>query len=76
MKFFESSMAPAEGLGVLVLFLYTAALFYHMGNGVRHLVWDFGYGFDPEVAKRSGIAVLVFAGAMTVVIWLVIASLG
>jgi succinate dehydrogenase / fumarate reductase cytochrome b subunit len=62
-------------LGVVVLLLYTLALFYHMGNGVRHLVWDFGYGFDVDVARRSGIAVLVFAGAMTVVIWLVIATL-
>ena len=26
----------------------------HMGNGVRHLVWDFGYGFDPKVARLSG----------------------
>jgi succinate dehydrogenase / fumarate reductase, cytochrome b subunit len=63
-------------IGVLVLFLSTFALFFHMGNGVRHLVWDFGYGFDPDVALRSGIAVLVFAGAMTVVTWLVIAAAG
>jgi succinate dehydrogenase / fumarate reductase, cytochrome b subunit len=62
-------------IGVLALFFYTFALFYHMGNGVRHLVWDFGYGFDVDVAYRSGIAVLVFAGAMTVLTWLVIATL-
>jgi succinate dehydrogenase / fumarate reductase, cytochrome b subunit len=43
-------------IGVLVLFLYTFVLFYHMGNGVRHLVWDFGYGFDVDVARRSGSA--------------------
>jgi succinate dehydrogenase / fumarate reductase, cytochrome b subunit len=61
--------------GVLVLLLYTLALFYHMGNGVRHLVWDFGYGFDVDVARRSGIAVLVFTVAMTVLVWLVIATL-
>jgi succinate dehydrogenase / fumarate reductase cytochrome b subunit len=61
--------------GVLVLLLYTLALFYHMGNGVRHLVWDFGYGFDVDVARRSGVAVLVFTGAMTVLVWLVVATL-
>jgi succinate dehydrogenase / fumarate reductase cytochrome b subunit len=60
--------------GVLVLLLYTLALFYHMGNGVRHLVWDFGYGFDVDVARRSGVAVLVFTGAMTVLVWLVVAT--
>ncbi len=63
-------------IGVLVLFLYTFVLFYHLGNGVRHLVWDFGYGFDIEIAARSGIAVLVFAGIMTVLTWLVIAIVG
>ena len=59
--------------GVLVLFFYTLALFYHTGNGVRHLVWDFGYGFEPGTARASGAAVLVFAGAMTLITWLVIA---
>ncbi len=37
-------------LGVLVLFVYTFVLFYHLANGVRHLVWDTGYGF--ELADR------------------------
>jgi succinate dehydrogenase / fumarate reductase cytochrome b subunit len=63
----------ASWFGVLVLFLYTLTLFYHLGNGIRHLVWDFGYGFDPQVARASGAAVLAFAGAMTVLIWLVVA---
>ena len=63
-------------IGILVLFLWTFALFYHMGNGVRHLVWDCGYGFDLEVARTSGIAVLVFAGVMTVITWLVVAIAG
>jgi succinate dehydrogenase / fumarate reductase cytochrome b subunit len=63
-------------LGVLVLFGYTFVVFYHLGNGVRHLVWDAGYGFDLQVAAHSGIAVLVFAGAMTVLVWLVIALSG
>ena len=34
--------------GVLVLFLYTFVLFYHLGNGIRHLVWDAGYGFESR----------------------------
>lgn len=59
--------------GTLVLFFWTLAIYYHMGNGVRHLVWDAGYGFDKEVAFNSGRAVLVFAGVMTVLTWLVIA---
>lgn len=62
--------------GTLVLLVYTFIVFYHMGNGVRHLVWDAGYGFDIEVARRSGIAVLVFAGVMTVLTWIVVGIAG
>lgn len=62
--------------GALVLFGYTFVLFYHMGNGVRHLVWDLGYGFDVEVARQSGAAVLAFAGAMTIIVWIVVAAVG
>jgi succinate dehydrogenase / fumarate reductase cytochrome b subunit len=63
-------------LGVLVLFLYTFVLFYHLANGVRHLVWDVGYGFELRTAYQSGLAVLGFAGVMTVLTWLVIAVSG
>jgi succinate dehydrogenase / fumarate reductase cytochrome b subunit len=63
-------------LGVLVLFFWSLALFFHLGNGVRHLVWDAGYGYEIETARKSGIAVLIFAGAMTVLTWLVIALVG
>jgi succinate dehydrogenase cytochrome b subunit len=62
--------------GALVLFIYTFVLFYHLGNGIRHLVWDAGYGFDIEVAARSGIAVLVFAGVATVLVWLLPVIIG
>lgn len=62
--------------GILVLFLWTLALYFHLGNGVRHLIWDVGYGFDVDVARKSGIAVLAFAGAMTILTWLVIALAG
>ena len=65
--------AMGSWFGVLVLFIYTFVLFYHMGNGVRHLVWDAGYGFDPVTAYRSGLGVLGFAGAATVLVWAVLA---
>ena len=60
--------------GLLVLFGYTFVAFYHCANGIRHLVWDAGYGFDPETAYRSGLAVLVVAGVMTIIAWLVIGT--
>ncbi len=63
-------------LGTLVLFLYTFVILYHLCNGIRHLVWDFGYGLDPEVAFRSGQAVLIASGGLTLLLWLIIALFG
>jgi succinate dehydrogenase / fumarate reductase cytochrome b subunit len=57
-------------LGMLVLFAFSASFFYHLGNGIRHLVWDAGYGFDKEVARLSGWFVLGAAVGCTVLFWL------
>ena len=60
-------------LGGLLLFAFTFALFYHMANGIRHLVWDAGYGFDREVARQSGIVVLAVSLGLTLFTWLALA---
>ncbi|MBU6297836.1 MAG: succinate dehydrogenase, cytochrome b556 subunit [Alphaproteobacteria bacterium] len=49
----------ASLLGQLVLFGFVWSLAYHLVNGIRHLAWDFGYGFAPSTANKTG--VLVFA---------------
>ena len=77
----EESFARVEWwkdsvLGVLFLFGMTLALLYHLGNGIRHLIWDMGYGFEPEVAKMSGVVVLAFAGGATLLTWLIILIVG
>ena len=64
--------ATAQGFigswnGQLLLWGFTFALFYHLGNGVRHLAWDFGWGFELGQLRTSGIAVLVFACAATLI---------
>ena len=43
-----------------------AALWYHFFNGIRHLIWDAGEGFDKARIRPTGIAVLVAAAVMTV----------
>ncbi len=58
-------------LGLLVLLGMTWALAYHLLNGIRHLVWDLGYGFEMETVNRSGIAVVIGSGVLTVLLWLV-----
>lgn len=54
-------------IGQLLLWGFTFALFYHLGNGVRHLAWDFGWGFELGQLRSSGIAVVAFAVAATLI---------
>ena len=49
--------------GQLLLWAFTFALFYHLGNGIRHLAWDFGWGFELSELRASAIAMLAFAVA-------------
>ena len=68
------SFAMAQGLlgswfGRLVLFGLTLALFYHLGNGIRHLAWDMGKGFELPQLRASGIFVVVFTVVMTGITW-------
>lgn len=68
--------AEAQGFlgswfGKLLLFGFTYALFYHMCNGVRHLFWDIGMGFELGQAYASGWAVVVVSVLLTVVVWVV-----
>jgi len=57
--------------GRLILFGFTFALFYHLGNGIRHLVWDSGKWLDLDMAYKSGIAVVAFAVLATLLSWII-----
>jgi succinate dehydrogenase / fumarate reductase cytochrome b subunit len=58
-------------VGRICLFGWTACLFYHLFNGVRHLFWDAGYGFELKEAYSSGWAVLIATAVCTVGSWLI-----
>ena len=60
----------ASPIGVLLLFLWSVAFFYHLCNGIRHLAWDAGYGFDIRTAHLSGYAVLAATVVLTLISWL------
>jgi succinate dehydrogenase / fumarate reductase cytochrome b subunit len=60
----------ASPIGLLLMFGWSAALFYHLCNGIRHLAWDAGYGFEIRNAYRSGYAVLAATVVLTVLAWL------
>jgi len=55
-------------LGALILILSAFAFFYHFCNGIRHMWWDIGNGFEMEQVTASGIAVLIGSAAMTIIL--------
>jgi succinate dehydrogenase / fumarate reductase cytochrome b subunit len=58
-------------LGRIVLGGWLFCAFYHLSNGIRHLFWDAGYGFELKDAYRSGWIVVAVALIGTVVSWIV-----
>ena len=58
-------------VGQILLFGWTASLFYHLCNGLRHLLWDTGKGLDLVSARASGLLVVAAAGGLTILAWIV-----
>lgn len=61
----------ASPLGLILMFGWSVALFYHLCNGVRHLWWDTGRGLELKSVYATGYAVLVATAALTIVAWAV-----
>jgi len=57
--------------GKLVMFLLTLGVFYHLANGIRHLVWDAGKGLDIKTANFTAVFVLAFTVAATLAVWVI-----
>jgi succinate dehydrogenase / fumarate reductase cytochrome b subunit len=60
----------ASPIGLLLLFLWSVAFFYHLCSGIRHLAWDLGYGFEIRDANRNGYAVIAGTVLLTLIAWL------
>ena len=58
--------------GKFIIFGFTFALFYHLSNGIRHLFWDAGYGYDLNHAYISGISVIISSLLLTSITWLIV----
>jgi succinate dehydrogenase / fumarate reductase, cytochrome b subunit len=56
-------------VGQIALVGLSFCLFYHTLNGVRHLAWDAGRGFELKNVYRSGYAVVAGAVLLTVLFW-------
>jgi succinate dehydrogenase / fumarate reductase cytochrome b subunit len=59
----------ASWFGRIVLLGFSFALFFHLCNGIRHLFWDAGIGFELKTTYASGTAVIIVSIVMTVLAW-------
>lgn len=59
-------------IGILVLIGSLWALWYHLLNGVRHLVWDAGYGFGLDIMAKTGWAAVIGSVLLTLVTLLIV----
>jgi len=58
-------------LGRIVLFGFTWALLHHMLGGIRHFIWDAGYGMDDPMRERLAQATLAGGLGLAVIVWAV-----
>ena len=59
----------AHPLGRVALVGFSFAFFYHLMNGVRHLVWDTGHGFEKRSARISGWLAFLGSVVLTAFLW-------
>ena len=56
--------------GKFILIGFTWTMSFHILSGIRHLVWDMGYGFEIKTANISGIIVILSSLITTIIFWL------
>ena len=56
--------------GKFILIGFTWSMSFHILSGIRHLVWDIGYGFDIKTANISGAIVVISSLILTIIFWL------
>ncbi len=58
-------------IGLIVLFGYSWALIFHLLGGLRHFIWDFGYGMGKPARDRIAWANAIGSAILTVLLWAV-----
>jgi succinate dehydrogenase / fumarate reductase cytochrome b subunit len=61
----------ASWFGLVLLLGWTFSLFFHLCNGIRHLFWDAGYGFELAAIYASGWAVMAISAGLTLAAWII-----
>lgn len=59
-------------LGQAILIGMSFGLYYHLSNGIRHLFWDAGYGFEMRMLRATGIFTILATVFLTAVTWIAV----
>lgn len=70
------AFAAAQGfigspIGLILLFGWTVSLWYHFFNGIRHLLWDTGWGYEIKTSHQTAAIVVTATVVMTIISWVV-----
>ena len=57
-------------IGKFILIGFTWSMSFHLLSGIRHLVWDLGYGFEIKTANITGSIVIISSLVLTIIFWL------
>jgi succinate dehydrogenase / fumarate reductase cytochrome b subunit len=70
------AFATAQGfigspIGLILMFGWTLSLWYHFCNGIRHLLWDTGWGFEIQTSHRTALIVVIATAVLTLLSWII-----
>jgi len=57
--------------GQIALFGFSACMMYHLLNGIRHLLWDIGWGMEIGTVVKTGYLVIVLSIVLTGLLWFI-----
>ena len=72
-QYADAAAVLASPLGNLALVAWSLSFFYHFLNGIRHLFWDAGHGFELKVARQTGWATFIGAIVLAAIFWTALA---
>lgn len=56
-------------LGLFILLGWSFSFFYHLCNGIRHLLWDTGIGYEMSTVRKTGWTVIFSSALLTGITW-------
>lgn len=69
-QYADAAAVLSSPLGNLALVAWSLSFFYHFLNGIRHLFWDAGHGFEIRRSNMTGMLAVATACVLTLLFWI------